>query len=250
MLILPMLLGAFQPPKPGNWICCGTHLMVTGISLHALIIIFHAQVFRPRGKTVAHPSVRTSVVQKLRAAWVDQRHQVLRLRAISAVARDKPVRRSAQDDVFVGVLKKNIQSKLVRRGLGARFDRDSVRCAYLLSRLPALPWKATILAPQTNKSIGSAVATQRTYRPPFSFTESPREPTPFVFSPSAEATHKLCGKQKPRGIATTLQLRDQKHGSRTFLGSQRKQSSAAGVQHIEPRRHRCSGACVYIHHIA
>jgi hypothetical protein len=37
---------------------------------------------------------------------------VLRLRATSAVSRDKFVRRSAQDDVFVGILKKNIPNKL------------------------------------------------------------------------------------------------------------------------------------------
>jgi len=37
---------------------------------------------------------------------------VLRLRAISTGSRDKSVRRSAQDDVFVGVLKKNIPNKL------------------------------------------------------------------------------------------------------------------------------------------
>jgi hypothetical protein len=37
---------------------------------------------------------------------------VLRLRATSAVARHKSVRRSAQDDDFVGVLTKNIQNKL------------------------------------------------------------------------------------------------------------------------------------------
>jgi hypothetical protein len=34
-LNLPMLLGAFQPPKPDNRICCDTHLMVTGTSFHA-----------------------------------------------------------------------------------------------------------------------------------------------------------------------------------------------------------------------
>jgi hypothetical protein len=37
---------------------------------------------------------------------------VLRLRATSAVSRDKSVRRSAQDDGFVGVLTKNILNKL------------------------------------------------------------------------------------------------------------------------------------------
>src|ERR1700692_2129275 len=28
VLILPMLLGPFRPPKPENRICCGTHLIV------------------------------------------------------------------------------------------------------------------------------------------------------------------------------------------------------------------------------
>jgi hypothetical protein len=44
---------------------------------------------------------------------------VLRLRATSAVSRDKSVRRSAQDDDFVGVLTKNIQSKLALMRLAA-----------------------------------------------------------------------------------------------------------------------------------
>jgi hypothetical protein len=42
---------------------------------------------------------------------------VLRLRATSAVSRDKSVWRSAQDDDFVGVLKKNIPNKLALMGL-------------------------------------------------------------------------------------------------------------------------------------
>ena len=42
---------------------------------------------------------------------------VLRLRATqSAVARDRPVRRSAQDDDFVGVLKKTSQIRLALMG--------------------------------------------------------------------------------------------------------------------------------------
>ena len=41
---------------------------------------------------------------------------VLRLRATSAVSRDKSVRRCAQDDDFVGVLKKNIPNKLALMG--------------------------------------------------------------------------------------------------------------------------------------
>jgi hypothetical protein len=42
---------------------------------------------------------------------------VLRLRATSAVSRDKSVRRSAQDDDFVGILTKNILNKLAPMGL-------------------------------------------------------------------------------------------------------------------------------------
>jgi hypothetical protein len=42
---------------------------------------------------------------------------VLRLRATSAVSRDKSVRRSAQDDDFVEVSTKNILKKLARMAL-------------------------------------------------------------------------------------------------------------------------------------
>jgi hypothetical protein len=42
---------------------------------------------------------------------------VLRLRATSAVSRDKSVRRFAQDDDFVGILTKNILNKLALMGL-------------------------------------------------------------------------------------------------------------------------------------
>jgi hypothetical protein len=41
---------------------------------------------------------------------------VLRLRATTAVSRDKSVRRSAQDDDFVGVWTKNIPDKLALMG--------------------------------------------------------------------------------------------------------------------------------------
>ena len=42
---------------------------------------------------------------------------VLRLRATKRCLRDRSVRRCAQDDVFVGVLKANIQNKLALMGL-------------------------------------------------------------------------------------------------------------------------------------
>jgi hypothetical protein len=43
--------------------------------------------------------------------------ELLRLRATSVVPRDKSVRRCAQDDDFVEVLKKNIPNKLALMGL-------------------------------------------------------------------------------------------------------------------------------------
>ena len=46
--------------------------------------------------------------------------EVLRLRATSAVSRDQSVRRSAQDDDFVGVLTKNILNELALMGVAPR----------------------------------------------------------------------------------------------------------------------------------
>ena len=56
--------------------------------------------------------------------------EVLRLRATSAISRDKSARRSAQDDVFVGMLTKNIPNKLALMGLrpglsSVKFSRPS-----------------------------------------------------------------------------------------------------------------------------
>ena len=36
VLIVPMLLGAFRPPKPETGSCSGTHLMATATSVQAL----------------------------------------------------------------------------------------------------------------------------------------------------------------------------------------------------------------------
>src|SRR5450755_90765 len=51
--------------------------------------------------------------------------EVLRLRATSAVARDRSVKRFAQDDGFAGVLMKNIPIRLTLMGLAswAKFSR-------------------------------------------------------------------------------------------------------------------------------
>jgi hypothetical protein len=57
------------------------------------------------------------VVEKLRVAWIKIRTAgVLRLRATTAVSRDKSIRRSAQDDDFVGGVRKNIPDKLALMG--------------------------------------------------------------------------------------------------------------------------------------
>ena len=50
--------------------------------------------------------------------------EALRLRATSAVSRDKSVRRSAQDDDFVDVLTKNILNKLALMGVAPRLLRS------------------------------------------------------------------------------------------------------------------------------
>ena len=79
----PMLCEAFQPEKPDNRVCCDTHLLHEG----------HG----------GPPPLRASVVGKLRTAWGKiSTAGVLRLRATSAVLRDKSVRRFAQDDDSVG----------------------------------------------------------------------------------------------------------------------------------------------------
>jgi hypothetical protein len=66
---------------------------------------------------------------------------VLRLLATGAVACDKSVRLSAQDDDFVGVLTKNIQTKLVRSRQsypGLRPGLHSVVPAGLNLQIPVL----------------------------------------------------------------------------------------------------------------
>jgi hypothetical protein len=93
VLILPKLLGAFRPLKP--------------------------EVFGP-GKKRSGPArcglggrKAPSSLGKISTA------EVLRLRATSAMSRDKSVRRSAQDDDFVGVLTKHPKqvNKLALMGL-------------------------------------------------------------------------------------------------------------------------------------
>jgi len=66
----------------------------------------HSLVLGPRERPWRARPVRASVVEKLPAAWAQiSILGVLRLRATSAVSRDRSVRRSAQDDDFVGGLK-------------------------------------------------------------------------------------------------------------------------------------------------
>jgi hypothetical protein len=78
VLILPMLLGAFRPPKPDIRTCCDTHWMVTYI-FSCAVIIFHPQVCASSLNSgidganeveLFWPPGAGSVVEKLRAAWV------------------------------------------------------------------------------------------------------------------------------------------------------------------------------------
>jgi hypothetical protein len=81
--LIPMLLGAFRPPKPGNRICCDTHLMVTGTSFHALYVkracmaaenvdvcTGHSKMVASSWFSAAGKTVTGSVVEKLQAARV------------------------------------------------------------------------------------------------------------------------------------------------------------------------------------
>jgi hypothetical protein len=64
---------------------------------------------------------------------------VLRLRATSAVSRDKSVKRSAQDDNFVEIMTKNILNKLALLGLRPG----------LLSAVPTGPHRDKVVLTQT-----------------------------------------------------------------------------------------------------
>jgi hypothetical protein len=90
-----------------------------GSTWRSKMITVHEKMYpRPSSPYRSRSCCRTSVVEKLRAAWVKMSTAgVLRLRATSAVSRDKSVRRSAQDDDFVGVLTKNSLNKLNKLAL-------------------------------------------------------------------------------------------------------------------------------------
>src|SRR5271170_7507240 len=89
-----MLLGALQPPNPHR---AGPLRFFPGVSQQILLLGFG-------GRKALSSMGKISTTE------------VLRLRATSAVSRDQSVRRSAQDDDFVGVLTKNILDGLVLMG--------------------------------------------------------------------------------------------------------------------------------------
>src|ERR1700722_19078952 len=96
MLILPMPLGVFHPPKPASRIALGLEMM----TMHEKIARDH-QV-----RTAANPVLGLGGRKAPSSIGKTSPAGVLRLRASSAVSRGKAVRRSAQDDDFVGVLRK------------------------------------------------------------------------------------------------------------------------------------------------
>jgi hypothetical protein len=99
---------------------------------------------------------------------------VLRLRATSAVSRNNSVRRSAQDDDFVGVSMKNILNKLALMGLRSWATKPTaVRIQH-----GCTPEERVIQRPLRDAS----------ERPPISLREGVRqEPATAILSPTAVA---------------------------------------------------------------
>jgi hypothetical protein len=127
VLFSPMPFGAFQPlkPAPGRpaTISPGADINPEFKDLAQAwgwkMIAEHEKMDRdhPVG-TAARSCSRASVVEKLRTAWVRKAPSgSFDSAPPSAAPRDKSVRRSAQDDGFVGVLKKDIPNKLALMGL-------------------------------------------------------------------------------------------------------------------------------------
>src|ERR1700691_5469747 len=83
--------------------------------------------------------------------------EVLRLRATSAVSRDKSVRRSAQDDDFVGVLTKNTLIQVSAYGPTPRRFRPR----YVLARgTPPIPSAPAMTHSPTGINLETVVLTQ------------------------------------------------------------------------------------------
>ena len=94
MLILSMLFAPFLPRRPENTILVGQSKT-------------RSFLLSAPGKN--RGGSRASLVERVRTAWVGLSSPgVLRLRAPSALLCDKSVRRFAQDDDFVAVLKKSM----------------------------------------------------------------------------------------------------------------------------------------------
>jgi hypothetical protein len=85
MLNFPMLPEAFRPQKPDNRICCDTQ-----DASNFLVLGPREKLCRARWLKAPGSMGKLSIAE------------VLRLRATSAVSRDKSASRSAQDDDLVG----------------------------------------------------------------------------------------------------------------------------------------------------
>jgi len=117
VLILPMLLGAFQPPVSHRGTCYVRRLHLPSCHTGTLYIDvtgnLHLRVmsgFCGRNLRAACENQEPPRFLRLRSG------QALRLRATSAVSRGQSVRRSTQDDESVGVLTKNTLNKLAFMG--------------------------------------------------------------------------------------------------------------------------------------
>jgi hypothetical protein len=99
MLILSMLLKAFQPPKPA-WPKGYEDIRTATARKKLKVITVHERCTRD------HPARCRKALSSMRKINIIG---VLRLRATSAAPRHKSVRRFAQDDDFVEFLKNNIR---------------------------------------------------------------------------------------------------------------------------------------------
>jgi hypothetical protein len=105
VLILPMLLGAFQPPSPHRPGSLGPSTKNLPVPCKCVSQRILLSGFARRKAPSSMGKISTA--------------EVLRLRATSSVSRDKSVRRSAQDDDSVRVLTTNTLNKSALMGNGS-----------------------------------------------------------------------------------------------------------------------------------
>jgi hypothetical protein len=115
MLILPMLLGAFQPPSPH---LTGRHILSLEPRTKNLLASCYVRRCSVTINCVSQQILLSGFGGRKAPSSVGKMStaEVLRLRATNTVSRNQSVRRSAQDDDSVGVSTKNTLNKLMLMG--------------------------------------------------------------------------------------------------------------------------------------